>query len=84
MDNTAILKLLQKIHRMRHKPDLHSFKAKIQDGVVYVEAEEDAIFMEIFIYDAEGHENRERWVGAITEAATKLERLEIDPATVET
>lgn len=84
MNNDNILKLLQKLHKMRHKPDLHSFKAKIKSGVVFVEAEEDAIFMEIFIYDADGHENRERWVGAITEAATKLERLEIDPATVET
>lgn len=82
--NNAILELLEKIHRMRHKPDLHSFKAKIKAGVVYVEAEESVIFMEFFTYDDKGNETRRRFTGSIPEAASELEKQEIDLATVET
>lgn len=84
MPDNSILKLLQKLHRMRHKPDLHSFKAKIKAGVVYVEAEEDAIFIAAFTYDAAGKETRTRWAIPIEVAADKLEKLGIDLATVET
>ena len=84
MQYNKILKLLQKLHRMRNKPDLHSFKAKIKDGVVYVEAEIDAIFIEAFTYDAAGKETRTRWAIPIEAAAGVLERMGLDPATVET
>lgn len=80
----TITKLLQKLHRMRHKPDLHSFKAKITAGVVYVEAEEDAIFIEAFIYDEEGRELREYGCYPLGEAAHRLACLGIDLASVET
>lgn len=80
----VILKRLQKLHRMRHKPDLHSFKAKIKNGVVYVESEEDAIFMEFFTYDDAGNETRARWVGSVAGAARELESRGIDLASVET
>lgn len=80
----AITKLLQKLHRKRHTPDLHSFKAKIAAGVVYVEAEEDGIFMELFTYDADGNETRERMVASVYLAARELERRGLDLATVET
>lgn len=80
----TITKLLKKLHQRRHKPDLHSFKAKIAAGVVFVEAEEDAIFIEAFIYDEEGRELRERWCDRLDVAARRLECLGLDLATVET
>lgn len=84
MSCNAILKLLRKLHRNRHKPDLHSFKAKIYNGVVYVEAEWSGIFIEFFTCDGEGKETRESWAGTIEAAARELDRRCLDMATVET
>lgn len=84
MSEYTILKILQRLHRMRHKPDLHSFKAKIKDGVAYVEAEEDGIFIECFTYDDEGNETRERWVGPIPEAVRELHERGLELKSVET
>lgn len=80
----VILKRMQKLHRMRHKPDLHSFKANIKNGLAYVEAQWDGIFIEFFTYDAEGNEKRERWVGSVKSAARELEMRGLDLASVET
>lgn len=84
MKNDAILKLLQKLHRMRHKPDLHSFKAKMKDGLAYVEAQWDGFYVVFFTYDAEGNEIRESWTGSTAATARELERRGLDLATVET
>ena len=81
--NATIIKMLEKIYRMRHKPDLHSFKAKTRDGIVYVEAEEEGIFVESITYDAEGKERRERWVRPIAVTAIELEVMGIDLTSVE-
>lgn len=80
----VILKILQRLHRMRHKPDLHSFKADIKGGVVYVEAQEEGLYMELFIYDAEGKETREHWTGSIVEGTKKLKDLGLALETIET
>lgn len=84
MSYDAILKLLQRLHRMRHKPDLHSFKAKIKDGVVFVEAQWDGFSVDFFTYDDAGNETREHWVGSTAKTARELERRGLDLDSVET
>lgn len=85
MSNEAILKLLQRCRRQWHKPDLHSFKAKIKGGVVFVECDPSGVNIDAITYDTKGNEVREGWRtgGALRDAVEILERLEIDLASVE-
>lgn len=79
-----ILKLLQKCNRHRYIPDLHSFKAKIENGVVFVECSGyDAFTIWSITYDKNGEEKRSLWSGPTIEAGSKLELLKIDLNTVE-
>ena len=84
MKTDAILLTLKKHHRMRHVPDLHSFKAKIENGVVFVDCGGPGVDIHIFIYDAKGQETRELWQGYLEDAAEKLKALKIDLSTLET
>lgn len=84
MNYDAILKLLQRFHRMRHKPDLHSFKALIKNGVVFVEAQWDGFSVDFFTYDDAGNETREHWAGSTAKTAHELERRGLDLDSVET
>lgn len=85
MSNDAILKLLQRCRRQWHKPDLHSFKAKINDGVVFVECDRDYVDIDAVVYE-KGGEIRHSWRtgSALRDAVKILEQLGIDLATVET
>ena len=73
-----IFKLLQKLEKNLHKPDLHSFKGQIKDGSVFVEARRG----EVFIDDERGG-NRTSWAGTYIAAANRLEMLGLDLDTVE-
>lgn len=84
MAYNAILNYLQRLNRRRHKPDLHSFKAKIKDGIVYGEARWDDFSLDFFLYDGAGNETRVHWSGAITAAARELESRGLNLASVET
>ena len=82
----AILKLLQRCRRQWYKPDLHSFRAKIKDGVVFVDCHATGVNIDAIIYDAKkGAEIRESWRtgAALTDAVEVLEKLGIDLDTVE-
>lgn len=85
MNKEAILKLLQRCHRQWHTPDLHSFKARIKDGVVFVECDLDHVQIDAFIYDG-AKDVRHSWrTGtALSDAVEILATLGIDMATVET
>ena len=86
MINEAILNLLQKCRRQWYKPDLHSFKARIKNGVVFVDCDQDSVRIDAVTYDKKGNEIRESWTTgrALRDAVEILMRLEIEPDTVET
>jgi hypothetical protein len=73
-----IFKLIQQLERNVNAPDLHSFKASIKNGIVFVEARLDGIYIEHQIGDKEM-----KWVGLGIAAANRLEMLELDPDSVD-
>ena len=48
MAYSDILNYLQRLNRRRHKPDLHSSKAKVKNGIVYGEARWDDFSLVFF------------------------------------
>ena len=78
-----VFKLLTKMNRQHLKKDLHTFKAKIKNGVVWVECRGYEIFVETYCYDEKGNETRTQWAGTTIAAANRLEMLEIDFDTIE-
>ena len=85
MMNTGdkIFKLLEKMNRQSYKKDLHSFKAKIKNGVVWVECRGYETFMETYIYDEKGNETRKQWCGTTVAAANRLEMVGIEYESIE-
>ena len=81
MKADEIFKLLQKCNRNSNKPDLHSFRADIQDGTVYVECRGFEIYIESRIYGEQ--EKVCRWVGNTISAANRLAMLNMDLLSVE-
>lgn len=79
-NNEKVLKFLQRLTRNAHKPDLHSFKAHIRDGVVFVEARHD----EIIISERMDGDSRFCWRGSVVEAAKRLEQMGLDLDSIET
>lgn len=84
MKHEAIIKLLQRCRRQWFKPDLHSFRARIKDGVVFVECDPSGVVIDARVYE-KGEEVCKSWrTGvALSDAAEILASLEIDLATVE-
>ena len=84
MRREAIIQLLQRCRRQWYIPDLHSFRASIKDGVVFVECDIDGVDIDAITYDKKGNEIRNSWrLGtALNDAIDILERLEIDLDTV--
>ena len=83
--NGQTLALLKRLNRYRHTPDLHSFKAKINGGVVFVECSaENAFYIVAFVYDQDGRETRKFWDVTTEEAAKVLDALGLDLESVET
>ena len=78
-----VFKLLEKMNRQSYKKDLHSFKAKIKNGIVWVECRGYETFMETYIYDEKGNETRKQWCGTTVAAANRLEMFEIDFDSIE-
>ena len=83
--NDKILKLLQRCRRQWYKPDLHSFRARIKDGVVFVDCDTSGVNIDAIIYDTKGTEIHKRWrTGtALADAVEVLEKLGLDLDTVE-
>lgn len=69
-----IFRLVQQIERNVNKPDLHSFTAKIKNGVVWVEARAG----EIYISEMRCDTTHIGWAGNAIAAANRLEALGID------
>ena len=82
----AILSLLQRCRRQWYKPDLHSFKARVTNGVVFVECDTDGVDIHAIYYNEKGEEIRESWrTGrALRDAVDILYKLGIELDTVET
>lgn len=83
-DGDRIFMFLQKCNRNYNVPDIHSFKARINGGVVWVECREYEVYIETQIFD----ENtdvcaRSQWAGTVAAAANRLEQLGIDFSTIE-
>ncbi len=74
-----IFKLLQKLERNVNNPDLHSFKAHINTGVVFVEARQE----DVYISHERDNGTFVGWVGTYIAAANRLEMLKIDLDSVE-
>ncbi len=85
MNRDKLLKLLQRCRRQWYIPDLHSFKARIKDGVVFVECGTGGVDIDAITYDKTGKEIRKCWrTGtALKDAIEVLVSLEIDLMTVE-
>lgn len=84
MITCPIFKMLQDFNKRAHIPDLHSFKAKIKGGIVFVECRGFEVYVKSFVYDQENNETRKQWAGTTIAAANLLESLGIDLTTVET
>ncbi len=69
-----IFKLLQQFERNVHKPDLHSFKAKIKNGIVFVDARQGEVYISEMRHDT----TQVGWTGTYIAAANRLEMLELD------
>ena len=74
-----IFKLLQTLERNINKPDLHSFKARIKNGVVFVEARRG----EVYISEMRADTTHVGWAGTYMAAANRLEMLGLDLDSVE-
>lgn len=79
-----IFKFLQKCDRNHHVPDLHSFKAKINNGFVWVECHGYEVYIESQIFDERSDVcKREEWCGTTVAAANRLEKLGIEFDSIE-
>jgi len=78
-----IFKLLQKLNRKPLKEDLHSFRAKIKNGIVFVECRGYEIYIESFEYDKNGKETRKTWAGVPIASANRLYELGLDLESIE-
>lgn len=82
-DGDKIFKFLQRCNRYAHTPDLHSFKAKIEKGTVWVECRGFEVFIESRTYDSKGAETIKSWAGSTIAAANRLELLKMDFSTID-
>lgn len=78
MGDDKIFKFLQKCNRQHATPDLHSFKANIKNGVVFVDCRGYETFIESITCDTDGNEISQRFVGTTIAAANRLEMLQMD------
>lgn len=78
-----IFKLLQKLGRNLHYPDIHSFKANTKDGVVFAEAREGEVYIRHIPNNAETASEYTDWAGTYIAAANRLEMLGLDLNSVE-
>ncbi len=76
-------KFLLKCNRRHETPDMHSFKANIKDGVVFVDCRGFEVYVESITYDAAGNEKRTQFAGTTIAAANRLEMLQIDLDSIE-
>ncbi|MDO4495215.1 MAG: hypothetical protein Q4B62_05430 [Clostridiaceae bacterium] len=79
-----IFKILQNCNRNHNVPDIHSFKAKINGGVVWVECRGYEVYIETQILDEHTDACKKiKWVGTTVAAANRLEKLGIDLDTID-
>ena len=78
-----IEKLLKSMIRNKHKPDMHSFNAKINNGSVYVEFANEKFYITCFVSMDSGQEVKTIACGDIHECHDKLVELGVKPETVD-
>lgn len=78
MEKERLFKFMQRCNRMWSTPDLHSFKANIKNGYVWVECRGYETYVESHTYDADGNEQITRFVGTTVAATNRLEMLGIE------
>lgn len=83
MDKDKLFKFLQRCNLRHGTPDMHSFKAKIKNGVVFVDCRGYEIYIESITYDSNGNEKRTRFAGTTIAATNRLEMLQIDFDSIE-
>ena len=81
--DNRILNWLQRCNRNVHKPDLHSFRAKIPSGFVWVECRGYDVIIETYVYDDFGNETKTWFVLTLNKAAIMLTELQMDFDTIE-
>lgn len=77
-----IFKILHQFNKRAHIPDLHSFTAKIENGVVFVECRGYEVMVESRTYSETGEEKVSTWCGTTVAAANRLEILQLDIDTI--
>lgn len=83
-DGDRIFMFLQKCNINHNVPDIHSFKARINGGVVWVECRDYEVYIETQIFDENTDVcTRNQWAGTVVAAANRLEQLGIDFSTIE-
>ena len=70
-----IYKLLKSMEKKVHIPNLSQLIGNIKNGYVFVEARQDAVFIDEFHMDGK----TDKWIGTYIAAANKLEMLGFDP-----
>lgn len=74
-----IFKLMQSLERNLNKPDLHSFRAEVKNGIVFVEGRPG----EVFINYTDNDNEQTNWVGTYMAITNWLEINELDLSTVD-
>ncbi len=83
-NDERLFKFLLKCHRHHDTHYLHSFTAKIKNGVVYVDCLSfGQTYIESTVYDVNGDETITQWAGTTVAAANRLEMLGIDFDSIE-
>lgn len=78
MDDEKLFKFILRANKNANKPDLHSFRANITNGYVWVDCRGYETYVESHTYDLFGNEKISRFVGTAVAATNRLEQLGID------
>lgn len=77
-----IFNILRQFNNRAHIPDLHSFTAKIKNGVVFVECRGYEVMVESRTYGENGKEKVSTWCGTTIAAANRLEMMRLETDTI--
>ena len=71
MENEKLLQFIKRCGRTK-KPDLHSFKIELKHGVAFVDCQDGAAVIDMFISDDKGNETHSIQSGSFLYAAEIL------------
>lgn len=83
LPSDSIFVILTKLQISHHRKELHSFRATIKDGFVYVECRGYEVYVETHTTGTDGEERTTQFCGTTVAAANRLEMLGINMATIE-